>query len=268
MQVAHFRFYAELNDFLPPERRFTEFAYSFLDVATVKDRIESFGVPHTEVDLILVNGESVGFTHRAKPGDRISVYPVFEAFDIAGLTRLRPEPLREPRFVLDTHLGRLAAYLRMMGFDARYGDARSDEELANVSRDDRRILLTRDVGLLKRGAVTHGYFLRSTNPGQQLGEVVRRFDLARLVSPFTRCLRCNARLIEAAKEEVAPRLPAQVAQLHEQFRRCPDCGRVYWEGGHYRRMRQLIDATTDCSRERGTDQTSQAGRLMPPKLTL
>jgi hypothetical protein len=115
MPVANFRFYVELNDFLLPEHRFTEFAYGFLDVATVKDRIESFGVPHTEVDLILVNGQSVDFAYRVQDGDRISVYPVFEAFDIAGLSRLRPEPLRDPRFILDVHLGRLAAYLRMLG---------------------------------------------------------------------------------------------------------------------------------------------------------
>ncbi len=113
MGEAHYRFYAELNDFLPPERRFTAFADAFLDISTVKDRMESFGVPHTEVDLILVNGEAVDFTYRVRDGDRISVYPVFEAFDIAAAARLRPEPLRVPRFILDTHLGRLAAYLRV-----------------------------------------------------------------------------------------------------------------------------------------------------------
>ncbi len=242
MPVAHFRFYAELNDFLPPERRFTEFAYGFLDVATVKDRIESFGVPHTEVDLILVNGKSVDFTYRVQDGDRISVYPVFEAFDIAGLTRLRPEPLRDARFVLDVHLGRLAAYLRMLGFDTLYRNHSADEPLAEISRHERRILLTRDVGLLKRGSVTHGYCLRSTQPRQQLAEVAGRFDLGRLAKPFSRCLRCNTLLVQAAKDQVRHRLPAQVAVLHDDFLLCPDCGRAYWKGGHYRRMRQWIDA--------------------------
>jgi hypothetical protein len=242
MPVANFRFYAELNDFLPPERRFTEFAYGFLDVATVKDRIESFGVPHTEVDLVLVNGQSVDFGRRVQDGDRISVYPVFEAFDIAGLTRLRPEPLRDPRFVLDVHLGRLAAYLRMLGFDSLYRNRCADECLAEVSRDERRILLTRDVGLLKRSAVTHGYYLRATQPREQLTEVVGRFDLGRLAKPFSRCLQCNALLARAGKEQVRDRLPAQVALLHDEFQRCPECGRVYWKGGHFRRMRQWIDA--------------------------
>jgi uncharacterized protein with PIN domain len=244
MPVANFRFYAELNDFLLPERRFTEFAYGFLDVATVKDRIESFGVPHTEVDLILVNGQSVDFACRLQDGDRISVYPVFEAFDIAGLTRLRPEPLRDARFVLDVHLGRLAGYLRMLGFDTLYQNRCADERLAEVSRHGRRILLTRDVGLLKRGSVTHGYYLRATQPRQQLAEVVRRFDLGRLAKPFSRCLRCNTLLEQAGKDQVHHQLPAQVALLHDEFLRCPDCGRTYWKGGHFRRMRQWIDAPT------------------------
>jgi len=239
--AAQFRFYAELNDFLPPERRFQEFTYTFLDVATVKDRIESFGVPHTEVDLILVGGQSVGFTYRVKDGDRVSVYPVFEAFDIAGLTRLRPEPLREPRFVLDIHLGRLAAYLRMIGFDTLYRNCSTDEELARISRDERRILLTRDVGLLKRGAVTHGYFVRQTGSRAQLAEIVRRFDLARLMRPFSRCMRCNGPLEDVARAEVQTALPHRAAGLYDEFRRCAACGRVYWKGGHYQRMRKLVE---------------------------
>jgi len=247
MPIATFRFYAELNDFLRPERRFTEFAHGFLDVATVKDRIQSFGVPHTEVDLVLVNGNPVDFAYRVQDGDRISVYPVFEAFDICGLTRLRPEPLRVPRFVLDVHLGRLAAYLRMLGFDTLYRNQCTYERLAEVSRREHRILLTRDVGLLKRSSVTHGYFVRATKPRQQLAEVVGRCDLARLMKPFSRCLRCNTPLTQAGKDQVRQQLPAQVALLHTEFLRCPDCGRAFWKGGHFRRMRQWIDASIPAS---------------------
>lgn len=241
MPRAWFRFYAELNDFLPPERRFAEFPYDFIDIGTVKDRIESFGVPHTEVDLVLVNGVSRGFDWRVQDGDRISVYPVFEALDIAGLTRLRPEPLREPRFVLDIHLGKLAAYLRMAGFDTLYRNCYTDEELAAVSSGEHRILLTRDVGLLKRGEVTHGYFVRETAPRRQLAEVVRRFDLGRLLHPFTRCMRCNHRLQAAPKTEVESAIPPRIAQLYDEFQLCPECGRVYWKGGHQRRMQKIIE---------------------------
>jgi uncharacterized protein with PIN domain len=238
---ARFRFYAELNDFLPPERRFTEFSHTFLDAATVKDRIESFGVPHTEVDLILVNGQSVDFAYRVREGDRISVYPVFEALDIAGLSRLRPEPLRDPRFVLDVHLGRLAAYLRMLGFDTFYRNCYTDEELAAISRDRHRILLTRDVGLLKRSAVTHGYFLRETDSRRQAEEVVRRFELGRLMRPFSRCMQCNGLLAPVSKDAVRDQLPPRTAELYDEFQQCPVCGRVYWKGGHYRRMHQWIE---------------------------
>ncbi len=244
MALARFRFYAELNDFLPPERRFQEFGYEFLDIATVKDRIESFGVPHTEVDLILVNGRPVDFAYRVADGDRVSVFPVFESFDIAGLERLRPEPLREPRFVLDTHLGRLAAYLRMIGFDTLYRNCYTDEQLARISSGEHRILLTRDVGLLKRGAVTHGYFVRETGPRGQLAEIVRRFHLARLMRPFSRCLACNAPLARASKEEVRTRIPPRAAELYEEFQSCPNCRRVYWKGGHYRRMQQLVETVS------------------------
>jgi len=244
---AWFRFYAELNDFLPPERRMTAFEHGFIDAAPVKDMIESLGVPHTEIDLILANGQSVDFTYVVQAGDRISVYPVFEALDIAPLVRLRPQPLREPRFVLDTHLGRLAGYLRMAGFDVLYRNNYGDEELARVSRDERRILLTRDVGLLKRGMVTHGYFVRETAVRRQFAEVMRRFDLFRSVRPFTRCLRCNTALEKAEKAEIAGRLPHRAAELYDEFLRCPECGRVYWKGGHYRRMREFLAAAGQLS---------------------
>lgn len=251
MLRAWFRFYAELNDFLPAGRRFAEFAYDFLDIGTVKDRIESFGVPHVEVDLILVNGQSAGFDYRVQDGDRISVYPVFEALDIAGVTRLRPEPLREPRFVLDTHLGKLAAFLRMLSFDTLYRNCYTDEELASTSRAELRILLTRDIGLLKRGEVTHGYFVRETGPRRQLGEVVRRFHLQRRIQPFTRCMRCNHPLEGVSKDQVRSLLPPRTAEIYSEFQRCTRCGRVYWKGGHHRRMEALIQEVQAIPREPG-----------------
>lgn len=241
MASACFRFYAELNDFLAPERRAGAFRHEFIDRAAVKDMIESFGVPHTEVDLILANGEPVDFSYVVADGDRISVYPMFEALDISPAPRVRPQPLRDPRFVLDTHLGRLAGYLRMMGFDTLYRNDYRDEELARISREERRILLTRDRGLLKRSAVTHGYCMRETDVRRQLAEVMRRFDLAGAARPFRLCLRCNTVLEPAARERVADRLPPRAAELYDEFLLCPACGRVYWKGGHYRRMRRFIE---------------------------
>ena len=240
MSRARFRFYAELNDFLPRERRQREFAHEFQGRPSVKDVIESLGVPHTEVDLVLGDGEPVDFSWRLRDDARVSVYPVFEALDVASVARVRPEPLREVRFVLDGHLGRLARHLRMLGFDARWRIDAPDEELARVSAAERRILLTRDLGLLKRRIVTHGYWVRATDPRAQLEEVVRRLDLSRLVAPFRRCLRCNEPLAEVGKEEVAAELPPAVRLRHTSFRRCPSCQRVYWAGSHHRRMSALV----------------------------
>lgn len=240
MQRITLRFYAELNDFLPPAQRYQPLDFQFHVAPTVKDVIESFGVPHTEVDLVLVNGESVDFTYRPRDGDRIAVYPVFESIDISPIARVRPKPLRSVRFVCDSHLGRLAAYLRMLGFDTVWNPKLQDRELAEIAQKEHRILLTRDRGLLMRRAVSHGYYVRSTNPRHQLGEVVERFDLASSIQPFTRCLRCNALLRPASPTEVAPLIPPGVLNAYSEFCRCDGCGKVYWDGSHTERMEQLI----------------------------
>jgi uncharacterized protein len=242
VHCAHFRFYAELNDFLPPEERARDLPFRFFSTTAVKDAIESFGVPHTEVELIIANGESVGFSYTLRDGDRVSVYPVFESLDITPVLAVRPEALRVTRFVLDTHLGRLAGYLRMLGFDTLYRNDYSDRDLARISADGKRILLTRDRGLLMRSLVTHGYWVRETEVRRQVAEIVRRFDLGNSLRPFQRCLRCNTELSEASKEEVAGQLPARTGEFYDEFQRCPGCGRIYWKGSHYRRMQRFIES--------------------------
>jgi hypothetical protein len=237
---AWFRFYAELNDHLPAGAQFDTLEKRFYVPGSVMDMIENFGVPHTEVELVIVNGRSVDFHYLVQDGDRVSVYPVFESFDIAPELRVRKEPLRLPRFVLDVHLGKLAAYLRMLGFDTLYRSCFSDPELVRISSGEKRILLTRDRGLLKHGAVTHGYWLRNTDSREQAGEIVRRFDLARSIRPFTRCMACNSLLRNAAKEEILHLVPERVAESHETFQRCRECGRVYWQGSHHERMLRFV----------------------------
>jgi len=240
MQV-HFRFYAELNDFLPSGRHQKRFTYEVQGNPAVKDTIEALGIPHTEVELILVNDQSVDFSYQLQDDDRVSVYPVFESVDITPLIRLRPAPLREVRFILDTHLGRLAGYLRMLGFDTRYSNDCDDGTLAQIASQEKRILLTKDRGLLKRNLVTHGYCVRSTYPREKLIEVLRRFDLFGQVQPFARCIRCNGILEDVSKKEVLDLLPLRVKEGHDEFRGCKNCGRVYWKGTHYERMRQFLD---------------------------
>ena len=241
MKHAQIRFYAELNDFLQPDLRGRSIEYPFHVSPGVRDVIESYGVPHTEVDLVLINGASVGFEHRITSGDRISVYPVFESIDIQPLLKVRPEPLRVTRFLLDTHLGRLAAYLRMAGFDTRYDNHADDDTLASEAAGERRILLTRDRGLLKRRAVTHGYCVRQTTPRLQLAEVLARFDLRASVRPFTRCLVCNGELRMAGRSEVADRAPEKILRLFDRFAVCDGCNKVYWPGSRFQRMQRLLD---------------------------
>ena len=240
MPQAHLRFYEELNDFLPAARRKTTFVHFFQGRHSIKDLIEALGVPHAEVDLILVNGVSVDFAYIVQDGDRISVYPVFEALDITPLVRLRPRPLREPRFVLDTHLGQLATYLRLLGFDTLYDADCPDETLAHLSASEKRILLTKDRGLLQRRLVTHGYCVRATRPRQQVREVLERFDLFTAVTPFRRCLRCNGALESVDKQTMADRLPPGTQAYSDEFYRCPACDQLYWPGSHSEKMRRFI----------------------------
>ena len=319
------RFYQELGDFLAPHRRGREFELTVHDGTTTKALVEHCGVPHGEVDLLLVDGESVDFACKLQDGQRVSVYPVFESFDISALTRVRPVPLRVVRFLVDANLGKLASLLRMYGLDAtdagmlyrtaggttargttaslpgadqagRAGEAggarsadgaddahvvdqvwcadrenaademarpdetgdagrdgrsyravpsaRADDEdarLVAAARREQRIILTRDRRLLERRAVTHGCYVRSQNPEQQLLFVLRRFDLAAAVRPFSRCMRCNEPLQPVAKAAVLHRLPPMVRVQQQSFSRCPRCGRLYWPGSHWQRMRRRLD---------------------------
>jgi uncharacterized protein with PIN domain len=238
---ATFRFYEELNDFLAPPRRGREFSVACARAATTKHMIEALGVPHTEVELILLNGESVGFDALLADGDRVAVYPTFEAFDVTPLLRLRQEPLRASRFVADAHLGGLAHLLRMMGFDTLYDNAFADDAIERVAMAEHRIVLSRDRELLKRRGITHGMYVRALHSPQQLREVFERLDLARSARPFSRCLHCNGTLAPIDKADALPQLPPRVAAQFDRFSACQGCGRVYWEGSHWRRMRALID---------------------------
>jgi uncharacterized protein with PIN domain len=237
---ASLRFYAELRDLLPEELRSREVTRTFDVPGSVKDMIEACGVPHTEVDLIVANGRSVDFSYLVGEGDHISVYPVFESFDISPIVKLRPEPLRKVRFVADNHLGRLARFLRLLGLDTRYETDWSDPELVRISTSERRILLTRDVELLKNGSLTHGYYVRAKNPREQLTEIVRRFHLSGRLAPFSRCMACNGELTPVAKEEIAYRLQPETRTHVDDFVQCIDCKNVYWEGAHHPELIRIV----------------------------
>lgn len=238
--TAKFRFYEELNDFLSYEKRKTDFQHSFAAHTAVKDIIESLGVPHTEVDLILVNGQSVDFSYQVKENDYVSVYPTFESLNISTVTHLRPQPLRVTKFVLDVHLGKLARYLRLLGFDTLYERHYSDVQIAEISQEQKRIVLTRDVGLLKNKKITHGFWLRNTDPKLQLKEVVQRLDLSNQFHPFVRCLECNGKIVSIPKESILEKLPNNTKQYYDDFYQCSDCQRIYWEGSHFQKLKAFI----------------------------
>ena len=245
---AEFRFYEELNDFLAPARRKRSFLHRFTDTPSVKDTVEALGVPHTEVDVILVDGESVSFGHRLRGGERVAVYPVFERLDVSPVVRLRPAPLRVTRFIADVHLGALARYLRLLGFDTVWRNDLADEEIIDRSLAERRIILTRDVGILRNGRVTHGYWLRATEPAAQLEEVVRALQLGPDFEPYSRCLECNGECVPISRREAASVIPLQVFLVYRDFRRCTGCGRVYWPGSHLERLDRIIRRARDAAR--------------------
>ena len=236
------RFYEELNDFMPAADRKKDIDFEFRGRRSVKDLIESFGVPHVEVDLILVNGESVGFSRIVADGDRISVYPVFESLDVGPVTRLRPEALRDPRFVLDVHLRKLARHLRLMGFDVDYRPDRDDDALAEIAERDGRILLSRDRQLMMRRKVSRGLYVRNTDPDLQVVEVLERLDLGKLCRPFTRCIECNGLIgpVDPGPAGIEDLIPPGVRSWCAEYYRCRGCGRIYWKGSHYEKLMKRV----------------------------
>ncbi len=180
-----------------------------------------------------MNGHELLTSDRLSEGDNVQVFP-----------HQIPVPLEQPRFVIDGHLGRLAAYLRMLGFDSWYDRYADDPLLAAVSSGEQRLLLTRDVGLLKRREVDQGYCVRSDKPRDQLKEICRRFALHAHFDPFRRCMDCNGNLCPVPKEEIADLLPPHTRETKNEFSRCLNCGKVFWRGTHYTRMLGWIEDLT------------------------
>jgi uncharacterized protein with PIN domain len=237
VETAHILFDPRLAVFLVPEHRNHEFDFLFQGPRSVKDMIEALGVPHTEIGRILANGRRVDAAYHVQDGDRIEVLPWhgMEAANDAVNSG-------EVRFVADIHLGRLVAHLRMLGFDTVYPGDYRDEELARIADDEARILLTRDIGLLKRGRVLRGYFLRATAPLDQLAEVLAAFHLRPLLRMFSRCAVCNGELQWVDKQTIEAELPANTRETFDEFRRCIRCGKLYWKGSHYDRLNALLQS--------------------------
>ena len=241
LRKAYFRFYEELNEHLPESVRKKPFTYHFKGRPSVKNSIQAIGIPHGEIDLILVNGESVSFNYQLQGGEKISVYPVFESTDISPVTHLRPEPLRENRFIVDVNLGKLALKLRLLGFDVLFRNNFTDNEIVEISLKEKRIILTRDKGILKQNVVTHGYWLRNDDPKKQLKEVINRLQLQNSFRHFSRCTNCNSKLICAEKKQLHGLIPEDTLNYYDQFWKCTGCGKIFWEGSHFKHILQWIE---------------------------
>jgi uncharacterized protein len=264
MKKASFHFTPELHIFLIPARRQSIFEYVFDGPQSAKHLIEAAGVPHTEVSQIWVNGAPASFATQVQDGDQVEVFSFLTNLDNLSLRasgiRERSNPAWQtddfslgtsdsgersnPLFILDNHLGKLASYLRMLGFDCLYRNTFQDDELAQLSQEQNRILLTRDHRLLMRKTITQGYWLRSQDPNQQINEVVNRYALAGLIRPFQRCMRCNGVLEPVSKETILHRLQPLTIKYFDEFRLCLACGQIYWQGSHYTKMLAFIQQIT------------------------
>ncbi|MFW5976627.1 MAG: Mut7-C RNAse domain-containing protein [Bacillota bacterium] len=241
MKKAYFRFYAGLNKFFPAAEDGKEHIHYFKGRQSVKDRIETLGVPHTEIFLIIKQGTPVDFTYLVKDRDRFSIYPYFKKFELPGDIRIRPPYPDKPRFIADTHLGKLARYLRRFGFDTLYENNFQDKEIVDIAVKDNRIILTRDHGLLMRKRVTYGYFIHYDNPRKQLFSVFDRYDLDLFDKNNGRCVNCNSKLNSVSKQKILDRLEPKTRKYFDEFYLCPGCNKIYWKGSHYKMMENLID---------------------------
>ena len=240
MRIAQLQFFGELNDLLPAGRRNTPFREQIDDHASLKHVIESLGVPHTEIGSIELDGQAASLASRVPDQSHIKIYPYHFHNDLLPEAIQPLQPPGEARFLLDIHLGKLAVYLRILGFDSLYQNDYQDDALAELAEKLERILLSKDRRLLMRNQVRYGYCVRSQDPAQQALEVVQRYQLSGQIRPLQRCLECNTPLLKIEKERIVDRLEPLTRRYYNDFHRCPACDKLYWKGSHYDRMRSFI----------------------------
>ncbi len=240
MLTVNVRCYAELNDHLEAARRYVTSDLTLDDGATIETAIAVLLLERSEIDLVLLDGRPSQLNHPLHNQAHLALYPVFESIDIAAAGPAQGSPIRQPRFIVDVHLGKLASHLRMFGFDTVYRTTISDDELILIATNERRAILSKDKALLADSRVLRCCRIKSDDAREQLIEVLRRFDLADCIKPFTRCIDCNVGLRQVKKEAVVERLPSKVREHYEEFRICTTCDRIYWDGSHVERMKEFI----------------------------
>ena len=245
MPKGTFRFYEELNDFLPKHRRKTDFEAKFKGKRSIKDMIEALGVPHTEIDLILVNGNSVDFNYILQDEDRVSVYPVFESLNITDVTLLRKIPLRRNKFIADINLGDIVKYMRVLGLDLYYDPLLSTREIIEISKRENRVILTKSRKLLKFKDVSHGIFICPGTTTEQIRRIIDYLDIKDNIKPFSRCLGCNTRLDIVLKEKILDRIPPKTKEFCNEYVQCQSCDKIYWKGTHFINMQKVVRQILD-----------------------
>ncbi|MCR4417844.1 MAG: Mut7-C RNAse domain-containing protein [Ignavibacteria bacterium] len=237
---VHIKFYGSLKDFLPQKFK-KVINHQFIDVTSVKDLIEGFNVPHTEVDIILVNGKSVNFDYLINDGDEIKVYPPDNKLKSKNLRHLYNRIRGKPKFICDVNLGGLAKNLRKLGLNVFYSNSISDDEIVKISIQSKIIVLTKDIGILKRKDVQYGYYVRNVYPQKQTIEVLKVFSVGKYIEPFSRCLECGTKLKRISREKAKSKLPDHFFEKQMKFYHCPTCDKIYWQGSHFERMSSQIN---------------------------
>ncbi|MCX7983448.1 MAG: Mut7-C ubiquitin/RNAse domain-containing protein [Bacteroidetes bacterium] len=235
------RCYAELNDYLPPDQRYKDFQLVFPTQPTLEQVLLTLGLNLNYVDLVIRNKTSITRLTLLANGDRISIYPTLESFDISSLEKLHPIPLRQPTYIADVHLGKLAKLLRLMGFDTLYFKSADYKYIIQCSLEEQRCILSKS-DLYKSKPYVQRYFQITTQyPREQLREVFNRFDLWNCVHPFTRCLTCNTLLTKVEKHAVKQELiPQRVFSWCTEYQYCSNCVKYFWKGTHYERMINVV----------------------------
>lgn len=237
---AQFRFYGELNDFLPERKKQTDIIYHFKGKPSIKDAIEAQGIPHPEVGLININQEPVDFSYHLKDQDMVSVYPWFTKLKFLPNDYLRTHIANQRGFILDVHLGKLARNLRLLGFNTYYQNNYDDLEIISIAVKKKLTILTRDLHLLFFRVITHGYLVRSQIPEQQLREIITHFQLHQKIKPFTRCCSCNGLTHQVDKEKIFHLLEPKTKLYYHRFFQCIDCGKIFWKGSHFPKLQTII----------------------------
>ena len=224
MSTGTFRFYEELNEFLPKHRNKVDFEAEFNGRKSIKDIIEEFGVPPTKVDLILINGKSVDFNTIFQDGDRVSVYPVFESFNIQNVTLLRKFPLRQSRFIADIHLKDIVRPMRMLGFDIDFNGSYTTQDIVEKSIREKRIILTKRNELLKSKSITHAMLLKSGTAVEQVTTIMDDLDIHDRIKPFSRCLGCNDPLENRQTRQIMDSISPETKRIQKDLL-CKSCGK-------------------------------------------